>query len=162
MARYSSAYSKLVYRLDEIESILSLAREIARLDPKPVNLRKNNALCRGGIVLLCSHLEGYIEDLGTLAINRVADRHIPKTSMSPAFKYHLSRDLIDSIYKTTEPKGIALRVDQFLARDGHIWDNSSDFSLPLPATNFVRNFATPRHKNIKRFFGRFGYKTLRF
>ncbi len=111
-------------------------------------------------MLLCSHVEGYVEDLGTVAINSLARRNLPKSSMSDAFKYHLSRDLIDDINRTTDPETIAHRVNAFLTRDNHIWDTAPNFTNQLPVEPFVRNFATPRHENIRRFFGRFGYQNF--
>ena len=158
MARYSSAYSGLIRRIDEIQAIISIARGISRVSSTQPNPFRVNALCRGGIVLLCSHVEGYVEDLGALAINSLAKKNLPKTSMSLAFRYHLSRDLIDDINSTTDPESIASKVVNFLARDGHIWDATPHFTDQLPVETFVRNFATPRHDNIRRFFGRFGYQ----
>lgn len=158
MTRYSSAYSALIRRLDEIEAILSLARGIPKITLPQATPFRVNALCRGGIVLLCSRLEGYIEDLGALAVTRMENNDLPKTSMSRAFRYHLSRDLIDDINRTTDPESIASKIDGFLARDGHIWDTTPNFTGPLSVDTFVGNFATPRHDNIRRFFGRFGFQ----
>ena len=158
MARYSSAYSELIRRIDEIQAIISIARGISRVSSTQPNLSRVNALCRGGIVLLCSHVEGYVEDLGALAINSLAKKNLPKTSMSLAFRYHLSRDLIDDINSTTDPESIASKVVNFLVRDGPIWDATPHFTDQLPVETFVGNFATPRHDNIRRFFGRFGYQ----
>ena len=157
MARYSSAYSRLILRLKEIDTILSMTQDIASRRQNRDNLARSDALCRSGIVLLCSHLEGYIEDLGSLAIRRIEEESLPKTSMSHAFRYYLSRDLIDDINRTTNPLDIATRVDTLLSRDGHIWDSSTSFAPPLPIDMFIRSFATPNHESIRRFFRRFGY-----
>ena len=157
MARYSIAYSGLIRRLDEVDSMRVMAQDIAKAGPIPMNIMRVNALCRGGIVLLCSHIEGYVENLGALAITRLAENDVPKASLSVAFRYHLSRDLIDNIKSTSDPESIAQRVDTLLTRDGHIWDSGSNFTPPLPTETFLGNFATPRHENIRRFFGRFGY-----
>ena len=88
------------------------------------------------------------------------NKAIPKQSVSIAFKYHLSRDLIDDINRTTDPESIATKIDAFFVRDGHIWDSSPNFTSPLPIGTFVGNFATPKHDNIRRFFGRFGFETF--
>ena len=136
-----------------------MARDTARMPPTPSNLVRIKALCRGGIVLLCSHLEGYVEALGALAISRVAENRTPKSSLSPSFKYYLSRDLIDNIVVTV-PETVASRIDDFLNRDGHIWDSSTRFSPPLPVDQFVGRFATPNHENIRGFFRRFGYQNF--
>ena len=160
MARYTSAYSQFIRRMDEIDLIRSVAREIEKKGPTRPNLETTRGLCRGGIVLLCSHIEGYIEDLATLGLNNLADNHVPKSAIESLFKYHLSRDLIAQISDSNDPQRIAERVDGFLLRDGHIWDSSPSFSPPLPVDEFVGRFSTPTHDNIRRFLGRFGYLTF--
>ncbi|MCH8137200.1 MAG: hypothetical protein IIB77_14590 [Proteobacteria bacterium] len=157
MSAYSTAYSSLIIRLEEIEAVLSLARATAKAPPVRRNLVLVHALCRGGVVLLCSHIEGYIEDLGILAIDRIASKKLPKHVLSEDFRYFLSRDLIAGIKDSTHPPTVASKVRAFFTRDAHIWDNSSDYSSPLPATAFVGNFSNPRPEQIRRFFSRFGY-----
>ena len=157
MARYSSAYSRLIRRLDEITLILVLANDLSTRGPASSNSAKVNALCRGGIVLLCSHIEGYVEDLGELAIARIEARQLAKKKMTAAFKYYLSRDIIRDIQGMNDPIKIATRVEDLLVRDGHIWGQQRNFTGPLSPDAFCSDFATPRHKRIKRFFNRFGY-----
>ena len=155
MTRYSSAYSDLIVRMKEVQAIVSMARSFQR--PIPSDLARSRALGRSGAVLLCSHIEGYIELLGNLAITRIANNSLPKASMAPSFRYHLSRDIIDAIRASTHPDTIAGNVDSLLNRDLRIWDSSTEFVAPLPVEGFNRTFSTPRHENIRRFFGRFGY-----
>ena len=155
MAKYSSAYSDLISRMKEIHAIVSMGRAFAR--PTPSNLDKTSALGRAGVVLLCSHIEGYIETLGNLAIARIAGNSVPKASMAREFRYHLSRDLIEEINKSPDPDKIAEKIDGLMRRDLSIWDNSTYFASPLPVESFTRTFSTPRHNNIRQFFRRFGY-----
>ena len=122
------------------------------------NLVRQNALCRGGVVLLCSHLEGYIEELGVHVITRLAQVQLPKSAMSSSFRYQLSKDLIGDIQERRDPDRITEKIDELLRRDVHIWDSTSNFVHPLPTREFVDNFSTPRHDNIRRFFRRFGYE----
>lgn len=161
MARYSPAYSALARRMEEIDEIVSMARSIERMPVIPRNMTRVNALCRGGIVLLCSHLEGYIEDLGTLAIDRIGKRQVPKNALSEGFRYHLSRDLVTGIFGTDNPNDRASRVLAFLKRDQHIWDSSHTFSHPLPVNSIIGRFSTPNHARIGHFFNRFGYTQFR-
>ena len=157
MARYTSAYSQFIGRMSEIESILSVARGLGRIGNIRTNLQLTRGLCRGGIVLLCGHIEGYIEDLVTLGITRLPEDRVRKEAMSSVFKFHLSRDLILDISSSTNPEVVVTKVEAFLSRDGHIWDSSPHFSFPIPVENFVGRFSTPTHENIRLFFRRFGY-----
>ncbi len=159
MSRYSGAYSKLIARLDEVDAITRLASDIAnsRRAAPPYSTRVR-ALCRSGVVLLCSHVEGYVEELASLAIIRIGEGDVPKTAMSLGFRYFLSRDLIQGIRRTEDADAIGSKIVDFLNRDTHIWDSSIDFSPPLSADTFIGSFASPRHENIRRFFGRFGFE----
>ncbi len=161
MARYSSAYSDLIRSMEEIESILTLAREVDGQRPRPRDhLTRTNVLSRAGIVLLCSHLEGYIEALGRIAVVQLAERSIPKNSIARKFRYYFSRDIINEIKNTSDKEGLALKIENLVRRDIHIWDGSAHFSQPLLVEMFVGNFATPDHSNIKGFFGRFGFENF--
>jgi regulatory protein YycH of two-component signal transduction system YycFG len=108
--------------------------------------------------LLSSHIEGYIKDVGEVAIERIALRKLPKSKLSGSFRYHLSHDLINEIKNTNDPSKIAIKVDTLFQRDGHIWGTDQRFSGTLPASLFLANFAIPNHEHIRKFFNRFGYQ----
>ncbi len=156
MARYSVAYSNLIARLDEVDAITSLAGNIAREQVVPPYSMRVRALCRSGVVLLCSHIEGYIEELATLAITRIGDRTLRKDAMSLRFRYHLSRDLIRDIARSEDPEKVGLKIVEFINRDMRLWDDRPNFSAPLASDVFIRSFGTPSHGNIRTFLGRFG------
>lgn len=160
MSRYSAAYSNLVSRLVEIDAIIAMAQNVEGMQAPSNSITRVNALCRGGIVLLSSHLEGYIEDLGTLAIERIGKGQVGKAALSDSFRYYLSRDLIIEITETTNPAVVASKITSFIQRDLNIWDSSTHFVHPLRPETFVGQFATPNHRNIRRFFRRFGYENL--
>lgn len=160
MAAYSPAYSSLVNRLQEIELILSMARVTANRPPRRNSWVLVAALCRSGVVLLCSHIEGYIENLGTHAIEQIEQKQLSKSSMPVAFRYYLSRDLIDEVKQPSNAETTASKIDVLLARDAHIWDASPNLAPPLSATTFVGNFSTPKHVEISSFFRRFGFLTF--
>ena len=70
MTRFTPSYSSLMGRLDEVETLRVMAARFEKADPVG-NRDEINALCRASVVMLCSHLEGYIKDLDTLASNLV-------------------------------------------------------------------------------------------
>jgi hypothetical protein len=156
MARYTAAYSRLIRRLAEVETILRLAKDASKTHLIPLHLARVNALCRSGVVLLSSHIEGYIEDLGEIALDRIANRRLSKAKLSAGFRYYLSRDIINAIRQTSDPARIASKLEDLWVRDNHIWDARPNFSDPLPAQVFLFDFANPTHRRIKKFFNRFG------
>jgi len=144
--------------MNEIHVIIRMTHDMRQ--PTRVNIDRVKVLCRGGVVLLNSHIEGYIKALGELAIYRIGEKALPKSSLSGKFRYHLSRELIDNIRNTNDPENIASRIDHFLNQHSFIWDLNADFVHPLPVDNFVDSWSTPYHRNIRSFFNRFGYDSF--
>ncbi len=157
MARYSSAYSQFLERLSEIRTLVAVASRMERATGIPKDFAPNRALYRGGVVLLCSHIEGYIGDLGALGISRIGERSVRKDVLPEEFKYHLSRDLIGEIRDARHPESIAGRVKALVHRDGEIWGADDRFRDTLAWDVFVRGFSVPKHENVCKFFRRFGY-----
>jgi hypothetical protein len=156
MARFTSAYSSFLERLDEVE----LLRRFAMLKERknPVLLRNEiNALSRGALVLLSSHLEAYIKELGELALDSLYKYQIKKTGFNPAFFYHISKDFIDQIKDTSDPEKIGEKIFAFLGNDLSFWDVSSDFSVQIPSDRFNGGFSNPSYKKIRAYINRFGY-----
>lgn len=158
MAKYSSAYSNLVGRLSEVELIIGMASSVSNFKSPPSSLQETAALCRGGIVLLCSHLEGYVETLGEIGIQSIGTNRLPKTKMVDEFRYYLSRNLIEEIRRQPSPNVIASKILEFVDSDLTIWDSSLRFSSPLPVDSFIKSFRSPNHRNIIKFFNRFGFR----
>lgn len=157
MARFTKAYSTLVERLGEVDELRKLASGYQKLPTKATDRAKVNALGRAGVVLLCSHVEGYIEDLGKLAIDRIQARHVKKDRLPPRFRYHISRDHIEQMYTSKDPDKIAEAVLRFMDEAGSIWDATERFSQ-IDTERFFRTFSSPKHDNIRAFFGRFGFE----
>jgi len=156
MARYTSAYSSFISRLDEVEVLRTFAFLKERSDP--VGLRGEiRALCRGSIVLLSSHLEAYIKELGELALERLHIKAVPREILSSQFFYHLSKDTIVEIKDTTEPNKCADKIFYFLRNDNLLWDHVGPFPTALPTDRFNMGFSTPSFDKIKAYFNRFGY-----
>jgi len=157
MSRYTSAYTGLIVRFKEIDAILGMAKDISSKPITATTLDKVSALCRSGIVLLSSHIEGYIENLGEIAIDRIGAKQLKKSKLGNQFRYYLSRDLINNILKSTESASIEQNLLMLWTRDSHIWDNTPHYKTPLQANIFIGDFINPNHKRIVKFFKRFGY-----
>lgn len=160
MPRYTAAYSALVRRLDEIEALLSLARDASRRPTAP-NLVRVAALCRGAVVLLSSHIEGYIEELGELALDRIVSRRVVKTSLDERFLFYCSRDLLGALRDSANPDKIAQQMQKILTRDSHVWDSSPHFTAPLDADRFSSGFSNPTTAKVVKYWRRFGYESYK-
>jgi hypothetical protein len=156
MARYTSAYSSFVARLDEVETLRRFAAVKERTDP--IGLRNEiNALCRGAVVLLCGHLEAYVKELGEVALESMTLKSVPRTNLASRFYYHISKDLIKEIKDTSDPQGIANKVFDFVRSDLEFWSRTGGFPHTIPVARFNKGFASPAFSKIRRYFNRFGY-----
>ncbi|WP_155401720.1 MAE_28990/MAE_18760 family HEPN-like nuclease [Chromobacterium violaceum] len=156
MARYTVAYSSFVSRLEEVEILRKFAAQKERKDP--IILRGEiNALSRGAIVLLSSHLEAYIKELGELALDSLHRNRVPRNNLTSAFFYHISKDIIDEMKDTSGPDKIGEKIFNFLNRDQFIWSRNGAFPDPIQSERFNKGFANPAYNKIKSYFGRFGY-----
>lgn len=161
MARYTNAYCSFTKSLAEVETLCSLARAGELKDPLG-RRTEIGALVRGGIVLLCSHVEAYVKELGEAAITSLYTKAVPRSGLPSRFFYHLSRDLLSSTRDSSDPERIAEGMFNFLGSD-HIayWSRSGAFPQPISVSNFSRGFSNPKFERICKYFNRFGYTDFR-
>lgn len=160
MARYTAAYSSYISRQGEVESLQKLALHKERQNAVK-NAREINALCRGAVVLLSSHVEAYTKEVGEIAIDSLHSKAIPRTTLSSQFFYHVSKQHLDEIRGTTDHGRIADKVFSFLADDQALWSQTGPFPAPLDSDRFNKGFSNPTFKKIQSYFNRFGYAQYR-
>lgn len=156
MARYTVAYSALVIRLGEVETLLNMARELERSDPI-ANFVKINALCRGSVVLLCSHIEGYAKEIGELTLSKIVEKRVCRSKVSNLISYYASGDLIFEIKDTTDREKIAKKIAKLFERDLPLWEQVGPHPQPISEERFNKSFASPSFQKIASYIGRFGY-----
>ena len=139
-----------------------MAKESASKGPSRSSQTQVNALCKSGVVLLSSHIEGYIEELGRDAITSIVDKGITKNEIPRAFRYYLSRDIIRRVRDSQSPDTISSAVIALFERDSHIWDRTTKFSSSLSFDAFVGSLGNPSHKRIKKFLRRFGFENFEY
>lgn len=156
MSRYTAAYSGLVTRLGEVETLRRFAAEKERQNA--VRLRTEvNALCRGAVVLLSSHLEAFIRELGELALDSLHSKGVQRSALDSRIFYHISRNLLDELEDTLDPGKKGEKVFSFIQSDIHFWSRNGPFPLPIPAERFNKGFSNPSFDKIRAYFNRFGY-----
>lgn len=156
MGRYTSAYSSFVLRLDEVETLRKFA--LIKERENPVEMRSDiNALCRGSVVLLSSHLEAYIKELGELALESLYTKSVSRDKLSTRFFYHISKNILDELKDTSDPNKIADKVFEFIDLDTAYWCKDGTFPTSIPVERFNKGFSNPAFKKIRSYFNRFGY-----
>jgi len=161
MARYSAAYSDLTVRLEEVGRITKEAKRNEAKKPLGSQAHLVSALCRGGIVLLSSHIEGYITDLNELILERLVKNKVSIKKLSPGFGYYHSRDILNEISKTSQPEKISQKLKVLYSRDSFVWDDVDFFVEPLDDERFMKGFSTPKPEYIYALFRRYGCSSLK-
>lgn len=156
MSRYTVAYSALISRLAEINTLLTMAKSLEESDPIG-NGMKINATCRGAIVLLCSHVEGYIKELGELTLNSLTDQQICRSKIPNSVAYHISKSFVADIKDTADTTKIADHIFNLIDGDLVFWGSSGPIAEPIPEDRFNKGFASPSFGKIATYLGRFGY-----
>ena len=157
MARYTEAYSGFVSRVPEVDALYNLANEHIRSVGPLKSAGIVRVMCRSGVVLLSSHIEGYVDDLAEVILRRIVKNKTPKQNLASRFRYHFTKDLINELRETKDPDKIASKIEALFRRDSDIWCSKSNFEEDLPADRFVSGFSTPRFDQVKLFIARFGY-----
>ena len=158
MARYSQAYMSFCARLEEIEL---LRQEAQRYERSNVSSRKAEAFCRGAIVLLSSHVEGFIKELGEVALEAFYQKGVNTELFPPKFFYNLSKEKLREISEANDHDIIATKVFEFLREDYRDWERREKFERQLNSEAFNHGFSNPNFKKIKAYFNRFGYSEYR-
>ena len=157
MARYTEAYSRFVSRVPEVDTLYNLANEHIRSVGPLKSTGVVRALCRSGVVLLSSHIEGYVETLAEVILRRIVENTTPKQILASRFMYYFSKDVIDELRETKDPDKVSSKIEVLFRRDGDIWCSKRNFEEDLPVERFVSGFSTPRFDQIRVFVARFGY-----
>ncbi|MFN3349620.1 MAE_28990/MAE_18760 family HEPN-like nuclease [Pseudorhodoplanes sp.] len=160
MPRYTSSYSSFLSRLDEVNVLRRSAAKKERTNA--IQQRAEiDALCRGAIVLLSSHVEAYIKELGEIALQAFFDRAIQRNTLSLRTFYHISKDIIDEVKDTSDHGKIAEKMFRFIDSDAHYWSKSGPFQSPVPSARFNKGFSNPKFDKVSAYFNRFGYDKYR-
>jgi len=156
VARYTSAYSSFISRIGEVEILLKMARKFERTDATK-NANEISALCRGAVVLLSSHLEGYTKEIGELTLSRIYENNVCRSQISNLVSYHASRDIISEIKDTTDSTKLASKIVDLINRDLSLWEQNGPHPSPISEERFNKSFSSPSFNKISSYINRFGY-----
>ncbi len=161
MTRFTPVYGEFVDRLDEIILLRSKAAALARTKLAVRHGAEISALCRGSVVLLSSHIEAYIKELGEHTLDAIYDNRVCRSKIALPFFYHLSRGRIENVRSGSQPTMIAEHVRSFVEHDATMWVAQGGFPTPIGAQDFNGGFSNPSFDKVKAYLGRFGYESFR-
>jgi hypothetical protein len=162
MARYTVVYGDFLDRLDEVNLLRSKAGRLARNKNAVACGAEIQALCRACIVLLSSHIEAYVKELGEHTLDKIYEKEVGRSKIAIQFFYHISKDKIENIKNGSNSEKIARNVHSFVSSDAAIWSTVGKFPVPISATDFNKGFSNPKFDKIKTYLSRFGYSEFRY
>ena len=161
MARFTPVYADFILRLEEVALLRKKAGALERSVMSLSHGHEIRALCRGAVVLLSSHIEAYIKELGEHTLDALYNKAVSRSKFAPQFFYYLSRDRIETIRSSSQPEKIAEHVQLFVSLDASNWGSTGGLPTPISSENFSRGFSNPSFDKVKAYFGRFGYSEFR-
>lgn len=161
MSRFTPIYGAFVARLDEINILRSKAAALGRTSNAVRHGPEISALCRGSVVLLSSHIEAYVKELGEHTLDAIYDNGVCRSKIELPFFYHISRERIESVRSGFGPDKIAGSLRIFVENDAPMWAGSGGFPNPISSSEFNAGFSNPKFEKVKSYFGRFGYGNFR-
>jgi len=161
MSRFTPIYGAFVARLDEVNLLRAKAAALGRTKNAVRRGAEISALCRGSVVLLSSHIEAFVKELGEHTLDSIYDKQVCRSRIALPFFYHMSREKVDLIRSTVSAEKIAESVQSFVADGSSMWGNAGKFPMPISADEFNTGFSNPKFDKVKSYFNRFGYSEFR-
>lgn len=160
MSRYTSAYSEFIVRVEEVNILLSSARQLEKSPEAFSHGNQINALSRGEILLLSSHIEAYIKELGECALDAIFDKAVCRSSIHKRFFYYSSKEWLSKFRDIIDPDDVSAGLFDFLELESELWGRSGPLPRPVDSQIFSKGFSNPKFKKIKAYLARFGYDRL--
>lgn len=161
MPRFTRVYSEFTYRIDEVSLLRKKASALERSATSLRNGPEISALCRAAVVLLSSHVEAYIKELGEHTLDSAHRQAVPRNRIPAQFFYYVSRERIEGIRSSTQPESIATSVQSFVNSEILYWQGAGAMHGPISSSSFNSGFSNPKFDKVKSYFGRFGYTDFR-
>lgn len=159
MPRHSPAYRRFQQRLFEVRHLHRLSRTYAAVSDK-AKLEKPehvNALIRAGVVLLSSHIQGFVEDYSDQLIDKMVADAIKINVLPDRLLFYASKSTMQKIQTSTDPDNTIAAIRDFVLSRGHLLNPASSVGAELIGSEYKDGFGNPTVKEICRFLKRFGY-----
>ena len=159
MTQLSAAFKRFEDRLSEIAHLRKIAEKYTHL---PVIISESdqaahtNALVRAGTVLLSSHIQGFVEDLSDLVVDRLIRDEIAGIKIPDSLRFHATKAAIREIREATDAAKTIEKMRRYRADYGEILEQNGPISIKFASSGYKDGFGNPTTSEIKKFFGRFG------
>lgn len=158
MPRYTPSYSNFLSRIAEVQALIGIAKLESRKPLSQRNAAVINSAARASVVLLSSHIQGYVEELTDNILESIFIQKVPMNDFGNSFEFYLSQDITRVLRNSPNPDVFVRELKRMLRRDEDIWSDTPYFERAPNSEPFKGNFGNPTFKEIKRYLNRFGYQ----
>lgn len=159
MAALSPAYRRFESRLDEVSHLRKLSQKYNTFS-RIVGIERDahvNILTRSSIVLLSSHIQGFIEDLGDLVVERIVLDSVSANRVPDSLRFHATKTKLKEIQQKTDGTAIVASIREY----SNTYNDMISLSGPAPSTligsQYKDGFGNPTVKAITKYLMRFGF-----
>lgn len=147
----SIALTDLSTRLEEV-------RHLARMDPArnldevPQSRMASNAVNRGCIVLLCAHLEGFLEDLVVEALDTLAQLGTPVAQLPLSLRALHVEEHLRTIESMKDRNARAPRIEKMFQSEAGLWATGSCLTTSMLRPKTVcAEMSNPGSREVRQF-----------
>lgn len=147
---YSQAYGEFRKNQHEVIELLRASPNDVNQLASPVHRQLANALHRGSVVLLSSHLERYIETLVVESIDAINLARLPATSLPESLLLKSIEPALSTAHEATKRSKKASLLKELAGDYTWFWDDVTPCKLSSAA--LVDDFSNPLPTRINRLF----------
>lgn len=159
MTRFTLAVSRFDERIKEVNHLKLMARRYSAMKNLLNNKDRvdhNNALVRSATVLLSSHIQGYIEDIAEVTLERLIYDEVSANLIPDSLRFFATRSAIEAIRETKDPDTTIKRIrnvnqyhEKIIKLDGFVDPSFLD-------SEYKNGFSNPTIEEVRKFLSRFG------
>lgn len=155
---YSRAFKKFEERLTEVDHLRSLSRTpVSKILRNPIDQADHtNFLIRSATVLLCSHIQGFVEDLSDVLVTSAISSKKLGEILPDSFRYYILKGEFATFRQTDDPEKLVKAMRRVVQKRLHILDLANELPESLNDEPFKDGFGNPTSKEISKYLRRFG------
>jgi RiboL-PSP-HEPN len=153
--------------LGDLGGRLNEVRRLSRLDPlrrgNSAEVATGNAVNRACIVLLCAHLEGFLEDLAIEVIDALVDRHVNINNLPLLFRAVHAEEHLRQIEMIRDRNSRAPKIEHMFKNELPLWSDGHALEATMVRHRTVcAELSNPGSREIRHFLQLLGVDIERY
>lgn len=108
-------------------------------------------------MLLVGHVQGFIEDLSDLLIDRLIFNSVPASKLPDRFRFSNLKHEIEELKQQPDPDKTVKKLRHIYTNQYAILDNQRNIDQYAVSEQYKDGFGNPNHREIKKHMNKFGF-----